>query len=95
MTLVMSAIFLLEGLISAIVPTTCRTISPPCEAAAVEPAANWLAWRALLALRPTVSLNVVSDALVCCSEAAWRSVRDFRWLLPAAICSLALATFCA
>ena len=85
MTLMMSAIFLDEASMPAMVPTTLLTISPPWDATPAAPMASWLAWRACSAFWRTVEVNSSIEAAVSSRLAACCSVRCDRSWLPAAI----------
>ncbi len=74
-----------EALITAIVSTTSCTTLPPRAATSAAPPASWLAWRALVAVRCTVSARPFIDTAVSSSDAACCSVRCERSLLPCAI----------
>ncbi len=90
-TLMMSAIFLLDALMSLIVVTTRCTTAPPLVATSAAAEASWLAARALSALCCTVDVIWCIDAAVSCSALACCSVRADRSWLPEAICDDAVA----
>jgi len=95
MTLMMSAILLLESLMFFIVSTTWPTTSPPLTATLDAPSASWLACWALSAFCLTVELSCSIEAAVSCSAEACCSVRWLRSRLPWAICDDAVATLSA
>ncbi len=74
-----------DSLISAMVDTTSCTTCPPCAATPTAPLASSLAWRALSAVRRTVSARSFMDTAVSSSDAACCSVRWDRSALPTAI----------
>ena len=84
-TPMMSAIFLLDAVISSIVDTTCVTTSPPRCATAEADDASWLAWLAASALWRTVPVSCAIELAVCCRLLAVCSVRAERSALPCAI----------
>ena len=81
----MSAVFLLDALISLIVVTTRCTTRPPLPATSAATAASWLAAREVSALCCTVEVICCMDAAVCWSALACCSVRLDRSRLPDAI----------
>ncbi len=91
-TPMMSAILRLEAVIASIVPITCPTTAPPCEAAALAAPASCVAVSAVAALLLTVDVSSSIDAAVCCRLAACSSVRWLRSALPCAISWLPVAT---
>ena len=85
MTLMISAIFLDEASMSAMVLTTRPTTSPPCAATPAAFNTRRLAWSALSAFCLTVAVSSSMEAAVSSSAAACCSVRRERSLLPVAI----------
>ncbi len=90
-TPMMSAIFLLDALISLIVATTRCTTWPPLPATSAAAAASWPAARELSALCWTVVVICCIEAAVSCNALACCSVRLDRSWLPDAICDDAVA----
>ena len=87
----MSAIFLLDALISLIVVTTRWTTRPPLPATPAAEDASWLASREVSALCCTEVVICCIDAAVCCNALACCSVRLDRSWLPEAISEDAVA----